>query len=113
MSTDPKPGRRRSTTSASVCAVVALLLPVTGCSLVTPATEAECEAAMDQMLRVLAREEAGGGVTGRLLEIGADGLFRASGHRDEFIRGCVSKWSSYKARCFMGASTKAEAKRCE
>ncbi|MCA9545902.1 MAG: hypothetical protein KC613_15970 [Myxococcales bacterium] len=89
------------------------LLVLSGCSYLKDATESECQAAIDQRIKLEGKSIGGSGALGRGAELLGQGLTRISGDRGDAIRNCMAKYSSAKARCMAGADSLSRLERCK
>lgn len=92
---------------------ILLLALIGGCSYLTDASKEECEAAVDNSIRVDSEEVAGDGFFGRSLELAGQGVRRASGARADEVRACMAKFSSAKARCVATARDADSLRECK
>jgi len=93
--------------------MAALVLGISACKNIEPASERECKMAVDHIMTLLAEKEAGSGLGGRLLDLAATGAGKLTGDYQKMVRKCVAEMSRADVACILKADTVKQFDECK
>lgn len=104
---------KRQAVAFALALVVSGVGMTAGCSHFEAASKEECEQAVKHMIRVLAKDEAGDGVVGRLLGVAANAAVSITGDGDEAVSKCMGSASRADVQCILRSDTAADIEKCD